>query len=126
MAFLPFHMPRSQPLNVVIIGGGYAGMAALVSLHRFAPSAQITLIDANTEHLKITHLHETFRRPLGPLRIPFETLARRFGFRHVQCQLEPSEENLSDWWDNRGLVVGDEFLGFDALLVTSGAGGARK
>ena len=126
MAFLPFYMPRSKPLNVVIIGGGYAGMAALVSLHRFAPTAQVTIVDPSPEHLKVTHLHETFRRPLAPLRIPFATLARRFGCRHVQADVEPTESNLMEWWANRGLIVGDEYLGFDALLVTCGVGAPRR
>ncbi|WP_139556444.1 NAD(P)/FAD-dependent oxidoreductase [Methylotetracoccus oryzae] len=126
MAFLPFYLPRSNPLNVVIIGGGYAGMAALVSLHRFAPTAQVTIVDPGLEHLKVTHLHETFRRPLAPLRIPFETLARRFGCRHIQADVEPSECNLLEWWGNRGLVLGDEYLGFDALLVTCGISSPRR
>jgi len=45
MAFLPFYAPTAAPPTVVIVGGGYAGMAALVSIYRYCPSAEIILID---------------------------------------------------------------------------------
>lgn len=122
MAFLPFYLRRPKPLSVVIIGGGYAGIAAMVSLHRYAPSTQLTLVDPSSDHLKVTHLHETFRRSLSPFRIPFANIARRFGCRHVQAAVEPSEHKLTDWWEQRGVVVGDEFVECDAVLVTCGAG----
>jgi NADH dehydrogenase len=124
MAFLPFYLPRSQPLSVVIIGGGYAGIAALVSLHRYAPSASVTIVDPSPIHFKITHLHETFRRRLAEFRVPFANIAQRFGCRYLQADLDPTEERLSEWWDSKGLVVGDEFIAFDCLLVATGAGAA--
>ena len=61
MAFLPFYFPAQTPPKVIILGGGYAGMAALITLYRHCPSAEVTLIDPRGDHLKITHLHERFR-----------------------------------------------------------------
>lgn len=122
MPFLPFYVPRSEPLNVVIVGGGYAGIAALITLRRHCPGAHITLIDPGSAHLKITHLHETFRRQLSEFLVPFANMAERFGCRHVQSRPEISEENLREWHRNRGLPVDDEFIDFDALVVATGSG----
>lgn len=122
MAFLPFYVPRGEPLNVVIVGGGYAAIAALISVRRYCPSANIILIDRNPSHLKITHLHETFRRNLSEFVVPFATIADRFGCRYIQAAVDFGQEDLTEWQDNRGLVVGDQFLDFDYLLIAAGAG----
>ena len=45
MSFLPFYAPSQPPPKVIIAGGGYAGMAALISFYRYCPSADVTLID---------------------------------------------------------------------------------
>ena len=122
MAFLPFYMPRSEPLNLIIIGGGYAGIAALISLRRHCQAAHITLIDPGFAHIKVTHLHETFRRRLSEFVVPFANIAERFGFRHVQAALDICDRNLEEWHENRGLAVHDEFLDFDYLVIATGAG----
>jgi NADH dehydrogenase len=36
---------KSTPLKLIIIGGGYAGSSALVTLRKEAPNIEITLID---------------------------------------------------------------------------------
>ena len=45
MPLLPFYIPRHKQLRIVIVGGGYAGVAALVTLLRYMPEARITIID---------------------------------------------------------------------------------
>jgi NADH:ubiquinone reductase (H+-translocating) len=121
MAFLPFYVPRHKRLKIVIAGGGYAGIAALMTLHRFMPEAEITLIDPNSDHLKITHLHETFRYPLSDLLVPFSILEQRFGCRHVRSRLTINDLLLSQWQHDRYLQVDDLTLSFDYLLIASGA-----
>ena len=36
---------KTEPLKLIIIGGGYAGLSALITLRKQAPDAEITLID---------------------------------------------------------------------------------
>ncbi|SEN45865.1 FAD-dependent oxidoreductase [Nitrosomonas marina] len=121
MALLPFYIPGKKRIKVVIAGGGYAGLAALTTLKRFAPDTDITLIDPGDRHLKITHLHETFRYPLSDLEVPFSILEERFGCRHIEASLTITDELLQQWQDNRYLAVDDEFIEFDYLIIAMGA-----
>ncbi len=123
--FIPFYIPGKNPLRIVIAGGGYAGLAALATFREHRPDADIVLVDPRSHHLKITHLHESFRRPLADFQVPFSSLAKRFGIRHIQAELNFDEEQLRLWNSNRALVVGDEVLDFDYLLIATG-GAFRK
>ncbi len=120
MALLPFYIPGKRRINVIIVGGGYAGMAALTTLKQYASNVDITLIDPNTHHLKITHLHETFRYPLSDLLVPFSELEKRFGCRHVQVALTVNGAMLQQWQSDKYLAVGNEILHFDYLVITTG------
>ena len=125
MAFLPLYVPKilskGSRLRIVIIGGGYAGIAALTTLHRYNPDAEVTLIDPNANHLKITHLHETFRYPLSDFLIPYTVLEQRFNCHHIRSALTVDEATLTRWQHDRCLQVGDQQVPFDYLLVASGA-----
>lgn len=120
MALLPFYIPGGRRIKVVIIGGGYAGMAALTTLKQYTSDIDITLIDPKDHHLKVTHLHETFRYPLSDLRVSFETLETRFNCRHIQAPFVINDELLRQWQDDRYLVAGSQVLEFDYLLITTG------
>ena len=122
MAFLPFYIPKQKRLKIVIVGGGYAGMAALTVLSRYAPDTDITVIDPRKQHLKITHLHETFRYPLSDLQVPFANLAKQFGFRYIQAELPLNTDALQQWQTDKYLVLNEEILHFDYLLITPGCG----
>lgn len=121
MPFLPFYIPRHKQLKIVIVGGGYAGIAALVTLLRHMPNASITLIDPRLHHVKITHLHETFRYPLQDFLTPFSALESHFGCRHICTMLTLEKSALQQWQNDKFLVVNDELLEFDYLLITSGS-----
>lgn len=120
--FMPLYFPAKQAPRVVIAGGGYAGLAAMVTLRERCPDAEITLIDPRDHHLKVTHLHESFRRPLADLRLPFAILAKRFDIRHVRAELHFDELSIRDWASARYLDVNGEMLEFDYLLWATGAG----
>lgn len=122
MAFLPFNIAKQKKLNVIIAGGGYAGLAALTNLLQFAPDTHITLIDPRDSHVKITHLHETFRYPLSDFLIPFNVIAQRFGCRYLQATLDLIPDSLQTYQEKRQLIVNEETLDFDYLLVASGCG----
>lgn len=121
MALLPLYIPKNRRPKIVIAGGGYAGIAALTTLRRYSPDAEITLIDPSIHHLKITHLHETFRYPLSDLLVPYSLLEQRFGFRHLRSTLAVNEAALCQWQQDHCLRVDDETVPFDYLLVATGA-----
>lgn len=117
----PARINPPSPLRLVILGGGYAGLAALITLRNLSPHAHITLIDPRPYHLVITRLHETVHRPLETIQIPFTHLAKRFGFIHKQCALEFDQALLSIWDKEKSLHVDNENIPFDYLLIATGA-----
>ncbi len=122
MALLPFYIPKLERIKIVIIGGGYAGMAALTALTKYTKNIDITVVDPRDKHLKITHLHETFRYPLSDLLVPFTDLTTRFNFRHIQAKLSFDENLLQQWQKEKFIVIDNEIVAFDYLLITSGGG----
>lgn len=119
---LPFYLPSGNRLRIVIAGGGYAGLSALSTLREYCPDADILLIDPRSHHLKITHLHESFRRPLADFAVPFRAIEKRFNLRHIQAALDFDDSRLQQWNTDRALSVGDETISFDYLLIATGAG----
>ena len=112
---------KTGPLKVIIIGGGYAGLSALITLRKKTPDAAITLIDPRPFHLIITRLHETVHRPLDSLRIPYDLLARRFKFIHKQQAIHFDEHQLRIWDSQKTIRLGEESLSFDYLLIATGS-----
>lgn len=121
MAFLPFYIPGRKQLKVVIIGGGYAGISALITLVRHMPDAEITIVDPQIHHIKITHLHETFRYPLSDVLVPFPLLEQRFGCRHVGAAPTFEKTALQQWQNEKCITFDHHSLPFDYLLIASGA-----
>ena len=93
---------KAEPLKLIIIGGGYAGLSALITLRKQAPDAEITLIDPRPYHLIITRLHETVHRPLDTIRVSYSLLAKRFDFIHKQQAIQFDEHQLRAWDSNKG------------------------
>lgn len=114
------------PVNIVIIGGGFAGISALITLRKQQPDALITLIDPRPHHLIITRLHETVHRPLDQIRIPFADLASRFNFTHVQQAVSYDEDQLKIWNSEKTLLCEGKALNFDCLLVATGSSPASS
>lgn len=108
-------------LRIVILGGGYAALAATITLARQAPDSRITLIAPRKAHLKITHLHETLRHSIRRLCVPYADLAQRFGFRFIQAKLRYEGESLPRWQQRRSLRLETEEIPFDYLILATGA-----
>ena len=111
----------NEPLKLIIIGGGYAGLSALITLRKQAPDAEITLIDPRPYHLIITRLHETVHRPLDTIQVPYSLLAKRFDFIHKQQAIHFDEDLLRAWDSNKVIPLGEESLSFDYLLIATGS-----
>jgi NADH dehydrogenase len=109
------------PLKLIIIGGGYAGLSALITLRKQAPDAEITLIDPRPDHLIITRLHETVHRPLDSIRVAYSLLAKRFDFIHKQQAIHFDEDLIRAWDLTKVIQLGEESLSFDYLLIATGS-----
>ncbi len=120
MAFLPFFISKHSKLKVIIVGGGYAGIAAMTTILRYAPDTEVILIDPGSHHLKITHLHETFRYPLTDLLVPFSELESRYGCRHISAKVILDQALLQQYQITKQIRVGEEVIDFDYLLVATG------
>ena len=68
-------MPR-----VVVLGGGYAGLACLIELSKIDKSLELHLLDAGADHCKITNLHKTFQHELEKFTVSYAELAKKFNF----------------------------------------------
>ena len=112
---------QTAPLKLIIIGGGYAGLSALITLRKQAPDAEITLIDPRPDHLIITRLHETVHRPLDTIRVAYSLLAKRFDFIHKQQAIEFDEDLIRAWDSTKVIQLGEESLSFDYLLIATGS-----
>ena len=112
---------NTEPLKLIIIGGGYAGLSALITLRKQAPDAEITLIDPRPYHLIITRLHETVHRPLNTLQVPYSLLSKRFDFIHKQQTIHYDEQQLKSWNSKKIIEFGEETLPFDYLLIATGS-----
>jgi len=112
---------NTEPLKLIIIGGGYAGLSALITLRKQAPDAEITLIDPRPYHLIITRLHETVHRPLNTIQVPYSLLTKRFDFIHKQQAIHFDEQQLKAWNSKKIIEFGEESLPFDYLLIATGS-----
>ncbi|MFN2356034.1 MAG: FAD-dependent oxidoreductase, partial [Desulfopila sp.] len=107
--------------EVVVIGGGYAGLACLISLAKKAPKLKLHLIDANKEHCKETNLHKTFAKPVADFSVPYPQLAERFGFTFHQQRIAIDGNALKRWQQQKKIPLDDRELDFDWLIVSTGA-----
>jgi sulfide:quinone oxidoreductase len=110
-------MNTGSPLNVLVAGGGVAGLEALLALRHLAgDDVELTLLEPSGEFVfRPMAVAETFGRGHGR-RIPMTQVASDVGARLVRAGLVAVH-------DERRVAVTDtgEELGYDALVVTTGA-----
>ncbi len=107
--------------RTIVIGGGYAGLACLSELSKKDKSAQLTLIDSQDHHVKLTQLHKTLRKPLNNYILPYAKLGETFNFNFYQQALDLSTEQLKNWLDKGEIELPETSLPFDQLVISSGA-----
>ncbi len=107
--------------RVVVLGGGYAGLACLIELSKKDKSLELHLLDAGADHCKITNLHKTFQHPLEKFTVSYVELAEKFHFTFHQHRLDFSEQDLAGWHQQQKLPLPEADLPFDWLVVATGA-----
>lgn len=113
----------TKKCRIVVVGGGYSGLASIITLRGLSETAQITLIDPQPDHIKITQLHETLRKPLEAIKVPFHVLEKRFGIEHIETGLSFTEQDLIAFNHERAVHLGSgSDLSFDYLILSVGAG----
>jgi NADH dehydrogenase len=109
-------MPR-----VVVLGGGYAGLACLIELSKRNQSLELHLVDAGATHCKITNLHKTFQHPLKKFTVSYAELAEKYHFTFHRQRLAFSRQDLALWQQRQTLALHEAGLPFDWLVVATGA-----
>ncbi len=109
-----------QP-KIIILGGGYAGLAALIALREHRLRAEVLLIDLGSAHIERTRLHELIRHPGSSWQIPFRQLEHRFDCRHLQAEIRFGLEDLERWQQSKTVFLDSQELAFDYLIVTTGS-----
>ena len=107
--------------RVVVLGGGYAGLACLIDLCKKDKSLDLHLVDAATSHCKITNLHKTFRDPVKKFSVDYAELADRYNFIFHHQPLRFTHEDLNQWQQEKSIPVSPAGLPFDWLIVSTGA-----
>jgi len=110
-------------LRIVIVGGGYAGLATLVTLRERSSQCEIVLIDPRPDHIKVTQVHESFRRPTEPFRLPYHLIEKRFSIRHLQTPVALCDDAILSAQSESMIRLEDgSALPFDYLVLATGAG----
>ncbi len=108
-------------MQVVILGGGYAGLTVAIEVKKAHPRSSIILIDKKTYFTKLTQLHKTVTESPKKYRLDYAQLGQRLGFRFIQDDIVFDATTLARFSRDRGLLTAAGALSFDALVVTSGA-----
>ncbi len=103
--------------RIVVIGGGYAGLAAVGELRRLS-DVEMTLIDPGEGHELIPELPEALRRhdPIEEHIVPFQELLKDTGVAHLKQRVA----NISQAERTVALENGDT-LSYDWLIVSPGS-----
>ena len=106
--------------RVIVIGGGYAGLAAVLYLSKTA-AFDVLLIDRNESFLELTQLHKTVHSSLSVLQTPYSSLAKTIGFRYLRKDLPVDGAALRVWQAQGAIASSKELFPFDYLIICTGA-----
>ena len=103
--------------SVVVVGGGYAGLAVTLDLVRSGVPA--TLISESGGFLKLVFLHRAIHTAPEEFSIAFPSLAERFGFTFLQSRVFFDSTRVAEW--AQAGEIPELQQRFDALVIATGA-----
>lgn len=106
--------------DIVVLGGGYAGIEAAKKLHkqfRKAPDVTITLVDQNPFHTLITELHEVagYRVQEDNIKIPLKHILQYTKINFVNDRVEKID------LEKKKVFLKNNELKYDYLVVAMGS-----
>ena len=114
----PVTSVRKKAARVVIVGGGFAGLYAAMTVRKDESElAEVTLIDQRNYFTFTPLLPEVAAATLGPAHVsyPFRLLARKAGFHFLQAQVNGFD------LDARTVQTSSTTIPYDYLIVALGS-----
>src|ERR1700751_5623997 len=105
-----------RPLRVVILGAGFGGLSAAIALAN--SDFAVTIVDRHNYHLFQPLLYQVATAPLSPADIasPIRGIMRR----HANVSVVLANVSGIDL-DRREVIAEDHRIGFDTLVIATGA-----
>ena len=109
-----------KPINILIIGGGYAGIEAAKKLHKYFrrnPDVEITLIDQNPFHGLITELHEVagYRVEEESVKVPIKHILQYTKVKFIKARVERVEP------EKKLAILDNQSISYDYLVIATGS-----
>ena len=113
-AYRPF--ARAGNARVLIIGGGWGGLAAARALRQLAPSLDVTLLarDSHFTSFPLSNRWLCGLLPKPPIRVAYADIARRLGYRFLQTEVAAVDR------EKRQISASSGPLPYDWLVIAAG------
>lgn len=107
---------RARSGRVVIVGGGWGGLAAARQLRQLAPGLEVVMLERNAEFRSLPQSNRWLVGLAGntPLVFDYAAAAGRHGYRFLQTEVIAIER------ERRQVVTRDETLDYDWLVLAAG------
>ncbi|MDE2584221.1 MAG: NAD(P)/FAD-dependent oxidoreductase [Betaproteobacteria bacterium] len=114
----PELLPASQRQRVVVVGGGWGGLAAARYLRQQAPELEVVLLEKNASFWSCPLSHKWLAGLVDTSRLvhDYGAAAKAFGYTFVQAEVEAIEP------ERRRIVTPQGNLGYDWLVLAVGIG----
>lgn len=113
---LPELLPPSRSRRVVVVGGGWGGLAAASQLRALAPDLEVVLLERQAAFwsLPLSNQWLAGRLDARHLRHDYGRAAQANGYRYLQAEVQALER------DRRRLVTDRGTIGYDWLVLAAG------